>query len=53
MKKENFLIVGGGGRESAFALRLFKETTLFAFISHANPTIIECVGKSGGNIYCW
>ncbi len=49
MKKENFLIVGSGGRESAFALKLFKETTLFAFISHENPTIIDCVEKSGGS----
>ena len=48
MTKEKFLIVGSGGRESAFALKLFKETTLFAFMSHHNPTIIECIEKSGG-----
>jgi phosphoribosylamine--glycine ligase len=48
MKKENFLIIGSGGRESAFALKLFEETTLFAFMSHENPTIIECIEKSGG-----
>jgi len=48
MKKDNFLIVGGGGRESAFALKLFADTVLYAFISHKNPTIIECVEKSGG-----
>lgn len=48
MKKDNFLIVGSGGRESAFALRLFEDTVLHAFISHKNPDIIECVEKSGG-----
>ncbi len=48
MKKEQFLIVGSGGRESAFALNLFKETILFAFMSHENPTIMECVEQSGG-----
>jgi phosphoribosylamine--glycine ligase len=48
MKKENFLIIGSGGRESAFALKLFEETTLFAFMSHKNPTIIECIEKSDG-----
>ncbi len=48
MEKDSFLIVGSGGRESAFALKLFKHTILYAFISHKNPTIIECVKKSGG-----
>ncbi|SMN17092.1 Phosphoribosylamine--glycine ligase [uncultured Candidatus Thioglobus sp.] len=48
MKKDNFLIVGSGGRESAFALKLFEDTTLHAFLSHKNPTIIECIEKSGG-----
>ncbi len=49
MKKDNFLIVGSGGRECAFALRLFEDTVLYAFMSHENPTIIECVEKSGGS----
>jgi phosphoribosylamine--glycine ligase len=49
MEKDNFLIVGSGGRESAFALRLFKDTILHAFMSHENPTIIKCVEKSGGS----
>ena len=49
MKKENFLIVGSGGRECAFALKLFQNTRLYAFMSHENPTIIECVKKSTGN----
>ena len=48
MTKEKFLIVGAGGRESAFALKLFEEIVLYAFLSHKNPTIIECVEKSGG-----
>lgn len=49
MKKNNFLIVGSGGRECAFALKLFEDTILYAFMSHKNPTIIECVEKSGGS----
>ncbi|MDC9715189.1 MAG: phosphoribosylamine--glycine ligase [Gammaproteobacteria bacterium] len=49
MEKDNFLIVGSGGRECAFALRLFEDTVLHAFMSHENPTIIECVEKSGGS----
>ena len=49
MKKDNFLIVGSGGRECAFALKLFKDTVLHAFISHKNPAIIESVEKSGGS----
>lgn len=49
MKKDNFLIVGSGGRECAFALRLFEDTTLHAFMSHKNPAIIECIEKSGGS----
>ncbi len=48
MKKDSFLIVGSGGRENAFALKLFKDTVLHAFMSHENPAIIECVEKSGG-----
>ncbi len=48
VKKQNFLIVGSGGRESAFALKLFAETKLYAFIGHENPTIVDCVTKSGG-----
>lgn len=50
MNKQNFLIVGSGGREAAFAKKLFAETTLFAFASHQNPTIAHCVTKSGGEI---
>ena len=46
--KEKFLIVGAGAREGVFALNLMKDTTLFAVISHANPTIVDCVEKSGG-----
>ncbi|BBB22567.1 phosphoribosylamine-glycine ligase [Abyssogena phaseoliformis symbiont OG214] len=48
MKKDSFLIVGSGGRECAFALKLFEDTILHAFVSHKNPAIIECVEKSGG-----
>lgn len=46
--KKKFLIVGSGGRESAFALQLIKDTQLYAVISHKNPFIIDCVMQSGG-----
>ena len=45
---KRFLIVGSGGRESAFALSLIKDSKLYAIIGHANPTIIDCVKQSGG-----
>lgn len=45
---KNFLIVGSGGRESAFALRLMKDSRLYAVMSHANPAIIKGVEQSGG-----
>ena len=45
----HFLIVGAGGRESAFALKLAAESCLSAFVSHKNPTILQCVERSGGN----
>ena len=48
MQKEKFLIVGSGGRESAFAKNLAKDTELYAVVGHNNPTIIENVLKSGG-----
>lgn len=48
MGKTKFLIVGGGGRECAFALRLMEDTQLYAVISHSNPLIIHCVEQSGG-----
>ncbi len=49
MGREKFLIVGGGGRESAFAVRLAEEVVLYAVIGHKNPTIIEHVQMSGGD----
>lgn len=48
MNKPKFLIVGSGGRESAFAAGLAKDTELYAVISHKNHSIIECVRRSGG-----
>ena len=43
------LIAGGGGRESAFALKIFVEgKILCAVMPHNNPTISDCVNKSGG-----
>jgi phosphoribosylamine--glycine ligase len=49
MNKEKFLIVGNGGRESAFAKNLSKDTELYAVMGHDNPTIVESVLQSGGN----
>ncbi len=49
MSKEKFLIVGNGGRESAFSEHLAQDTELHAIMSHNNPTIIENVLHSGGN----
>lgn len=51
MNRLKFLIVGAGGRESAFAKRLCKDTELYAVISHRNPTIVDCVNKTKG-AYC-
>ncbi len=48
MQKNKFLIVGSGGRESAFAMRISEDSHLYAVIDHKNPTIIECVERSGG-----
>ena len=48
MSRLRFLIVGGGGRESIFASRLAEDTELYAVIPHKNPSIIDCVRRSGG-----
>ncbi len=49
MAKRKFLIVGSGGRESAFAQRLAEEDTqVYAVINHKNPLITHCVRESGG-----
>lgn len=45
---EKFLIVGSGGRECAFAMRLAQETVLYAVMGHKNPIIADCVDRSGG-----
>ena len=42
------MIVGGGGRESAFARNLATDSTVYAVMAHANPTIVRCVESSGG-----
>ena len=49
-RKEKFLIVGAGGRESAFASKLNEEDhiSLYAVIDHENPTITDCIEESGG-----
>lgn len=43
-----FLIVGRGGRESAFALKLIEDAILYAVSGHENPTITDSVRQSGG-----
>ena len=50
MRKEKFLIVGSGGRESAFTQSLKAENniSIYAVVDHENPTIIDCVEKTGG-----
>ncbi len=48
MNKKKFLIVGGGGRESAFAMRLMQDTRVCAVMAHKNPLIADCVVRSGG-----
>ena len=48
MNKKKFLIVGSGGRESAFAMQLAEDTELYAVIGHKNQSIVDCVAQSGG-----
>ncbi len=48
MIREKFLIVGSGGRESAFAMRLMQDTEVYAVMAHKNPLIVDCVIQSGG-----
>ena len=43
-----FLIVGNGGRESAFAKELSVDSTLYAVMSHKNHGIIEYIESTGG-----
>jgi phosphoribosylamine--glycine ligase len=42
------LIVGNGGRESALATRMAEDSELYAFVGHANPTILTAAEASGG-----
>ena len=44
----HIIIVGGGGREAAFARKLAADSKVSALLTHRNPTIIECVENSGG-----
>ena len=43
-----FLVVGGGGREAAFAARLSEDSEVCAIMPHRNPQIMSCAEKSGG-----
>ena len=46
--RERFMIVGSGGRECAFAVRLAEDSRVYALMGHANPMIIQCAKHSGG-----
>jgi phosphoribosylamine--glycine ligase len=43
------LIVGHGGRESALAFRMAEHSELYAFMGHANPSVVHHVRASGGD----
>lgn len=42
------LVVGQGGRESAIAMLLAKDSSVHAVMAHENPTIAHYVKKTGG-----
>ena len=46
--RERFMIVGSGGRECAFAVRLAEDSRVYALMGHENPMIIQCAKHSGG-----
>ncbi len=43
------LLIGGGGRESNIAWRLSQDSTVYAVMSHENPSIMHYVNRSGGS----
>ncbi len=46
----SFLVVGGGGREASFAMNLAADLQrVHAVMPHENPSIIDCVRKTGGS----
>lgn len=48
--QEKFLIIGSGGREAAFAMRLSRDgAVVHAVMGHGNPTIIDCTLRTGGD----
>lgn len=46
---DRFLIVGSGGRETAFASRLAEDSVVYAVMDHENPLIIEYVERTDGS----
>jgi len=48
MKRIKCLIVGSGGREASVIEKIKKECSIFAFMSHKNPGIIDAVKFSSG-----
>lgn len=43
------LVIGGGGRESNIAWKLSQDSTVYAVMSHENPSIMHYVKRSGGS----
>jgi phosphoribosylamine--glycine ligase len=43
------MIVGHGGRESALAFRMAQHGQVYAFMGHANPTLVRHAEVSGGS----
>ncbi len=44
------LIVGHGGREAALGSRMAKSSSLYAFMGHQNPTLVDLAVQTGGKI---
>ena len=45
----NALIIGNGGREAAIGTRMAESSRLFAFMGHANPTLVSLCESTGGS----
>lgn len=51
MSMKKILIVGAGGREAIFAVKLMEDSRVYALMPHKNPTIIDCVERSNGQYH--
>ena len=52
MNKDWFLLVGGGGRESAFALRLMRDASVSAFVARLIGRRVRWVRACGQSVFC-